>query len=57
MAAGELRVGRPVDLGSVRFFDFIVSRAFRVKGRRRRFNPPSRFRVGPHVRFGAKSCI
>ena len=37
VAALKLRVGHSVVLGSVRLFDFIVSLAFRVKGRRRRF--------------------
>ena len=39
VAALKLRAGRPVGLGSVRLFDFIVSLAFRVKGRRRLFWP------------------
>ena len=39
LAAVKRRAGRPVGLVSVRLFDFIVSLAFRVKGRRRRFWP------------------
>ena len=43
----KLGAGRAVGLGSVRLFDLITSRAFRVKGRRRRFWPRSSF-LGLH---------
>ena len=50
-SAHRVDCGRPVGLGSVGRLNWISSLAFRVKGRRKRFWPPSRFRVRRPSRF------